>query len=122
MFYPSYSPSYSFQSYSNNLIRVTGLEGARAYQMQPNSTAALFDANEDLMYIKSTDGAGFPTIRTFRFEELRPEKAPAENYISRQEFEEFKQEVLSYGKQLIQPQPTGNSKKSASNSNGNGQG
>lgn len=51
MFYPNYSPAYSFQSYSNNLIRVTGLEGARAYQMQPNSTAALFDANEDLMYV-----------------------------------------------------------------------
>ena len=50
-----------------NLIRVTGMDGAKAYQMQPNSTVALFDSSEDIMYIKSTDGAGFPTIRTFGF-------------------------------------------------------
>ena len=54
----------------NTLIRVTGIEGARAYQMAPNSTVALFDGGEDLMYIKSTDGAGFPTIRKFRFTEV----------------------------------------------------
>lgn len=39
------------------LTRVTGLEGAKAYQMPPNSTVALFDNNDDLMYIKTTDGA-----------------------------------------------------------------
>ena len=47
------------------LTRVTGIDGAKAYQMTPNSTVALFDNNEDIMYIKTTDGAGFPTIRTF---------------------------------------------------------
>lgn len=39
------------------LTRVTGLEGAKAYQMPANSTVALFDNNDDLMYIKTTDGA-----------------------------------------------------------------
>ena len=36
-----------------NLIRVNGIDGAKAYQMPANSTVALFDANEDVMYIKS---------------------------------------------------------------------
>ena len=52
------------------LTRVTGIDGAKAYQMTPNSTVALFDNNEDIMYIKTTDGAGFPTIRTFSFNEV----------------------------------------------------
>lgn len=50
------------------LIRVTGMDGAKAYQMPPNSVVPLFDADNDIMYVKSTDGAGFPTIRAFAFQ------------------------------------------------------
>ena len=95
---------------TSNLIRVTGIEGAKAYQMQPNSTVALFDSNEDIMYIKSTDGAGFPTIRTFGFASIEEPKTSNEDFISREEFEQFKKEVLD-GKQLIsEPKSTKTSK------------
>ena len=108
------------QSYqqSMNLTRVTGYEGARAYQMPANSTAALFDSNDDVMYIKSTDGAGFPTIRTFRFEEMRgtATTSPRDDYISRKEFEDFKKEMLNYAKQSIQS--AAGTKKSTSSSSG----
>lgn len=50
------------------LIRVTGMDGAKAYQMPPNSVVPLFDADNDIVYVKSTDGAGFPTIRAFAFQ------------------------------------------------------
>lgn len=33
------------------LIRVTGIEGAKAYQMGPNSVVPLFDANDDVMRV-----------------------------------------------------------------------
>ena len=58
------------QEQPQNLIRVNGIDGAKAYQMNANSTVALFDSNEDIMYIKNTDGAGFPSIRMFKFEEV----------------------------------------------------
>ena len=45
------------QTQTQNIIRVNGIEGAKAYQMNANSIVSLFDANEDIMYIKSTDGA-----------------------------------------------------------------
>lgn len=64
--FPQYGQPWR-QMMQTQLIRVTGLEGAKAYQMSANSVVPLFDANEDIMYIKSTDGAGFPTIRTFSF-------------------------------------------------------
>lgn len=63
-----YQPFNQYQMNKQELIKVNGIDGARAYQMPPNSTTALFDGNNDLMYIKTTDGAGFGTVRTFRFE------------------------------------------------------
>lgn len=46
----------------HGFVYVTGLDGAKAYQMPPNSEMPLFDSTGDIMYIKTTDGAGFPTI------------------------------------------------------------
>ena len=81
------------------LIRVTGIEEARAYQMLPNSTVALFDGCEDIMYIKSTDGAGFPTIRVFRFESVE-QMQDQQGQVTREEFDSLRKE-LDDGKQLI---------------------
>lgn len=103
-----YNPQMNNQQFSQqiqpqNLIRVNGIEGAKAYQMTANSTVSLFDANEDIMYIKSTDGAGFPSIRTFSFTEIKEENNPTKttDYISRAEFEDFKKELMNNGKQSI---------------------
>ena len=46
----------------HGFIYVTGLDGAKAYPMPPNSEMPLFDSTGDVLYIKTTDGAGFPTI------------------------------------------------------------
>ena len=91
------------QEQIQNLIRVNGLDGAKAYQMPANSTVALFDNNEDILYIKNTDGAGFPSIRIFKFDEVTDSTKSEEkqDYISRKEFEEFKKELMNNGKQSI---------------------
>ena len=93
---------YPFQAFgkSEQLIRVTGIDGAKAYQMMPNSTAVLFDGGEDIFYLKSTDGAGFPTIRVFRFEEVKEQATPTTEYLTRAEFEQFRKEITD-GKQYI---------------------
>lgn len=86
---------YPFQQFgkTEQLIRVTGIDGAKAYQMMPNSTVVLFDGGEDLFYLKSTDGAGFPTIRVFRFEEVKGHATPETEYITKAEFEAFRKEL-----------------------------
>lgn len=91
------------QEPTQSLIRVNGIEGAKAYQMNANSTVALFDSNNDIMYVKTTDGAGFPSIRTFNFVEIKQNEksSGSQDYISRQEFEEFKKELMNNGKQSI---------------------
>lgn len=105
------------QEQTQNLIRVNGMDGAKTYQMTPNSTVALFDSNEDIMYIKTTDGAGFPSIRTFNFVEITQNEKSTTNqdYISRQEFEEFKKELMSNGKQSISRSKSNLADKSSDN-------
>lgn len=93
----------NIQQEPQNLIRVNGIEGARAYNMPPNSTVALFDDNEDIMYIKTTDCAGFASTRKFSFTEISNNQNTVTDteYISRQEFEDFKKELGNNVKQSI---------------------
>ena len=101
---PYYNQQILSQNQVQNLIRVNGIDGAKAYQMPANSTVSLFDANEDIMYIKTTDGAGFPAIRTFAFNEVVANTNPIQDtadYVTRDEFNKLKEELLN-GKQSIQ--------------------
>ena len=56
----SYTPMAGIPQ-QTTLIQVTGLEGAKAYPLAPNSTAALFDGERDIFYIKRTDAGGYPS-------------------------------------------------------------
>lgn len=86
---------------NGQIIRVNGIPGAQAYQMGANEAVALFDANEDYFYIKTTDGAGFASIRRFKFSPCDDQTpAPASEYVTRNEFEELKGLVLN-GQQHI---------------------
>lgn len=79
----------------NGLVSVTGMDGARAYPMPPNSSMPLFDNDNDLLYVKTTDAAGYPTIKTFRFESAEPvkENIAEADYVSRSEFDELVEQV-----------------------------
>ena len=102
-YYPQTNWSYQPQAVTsqpiNGLVSVTGIEGAKAYQLPPNSSMPLFDGNEDVLYVKTTDAAGYPTIKTFTFKPMEPiEAKPIEaDYVPRSEFDALVSEV----KQLI---------------------
>ena len=83
-----------------DLIRVTGVEGARAYPVAPNSTVPLFDADRDVLYVKSADAGGFPTIRAFAFAPLQEQQQQQPEYVTRQEFNELKEMIVN-GKQPV---------------------
>lgn len=89
------------QQTAPGLIQVTGMEGAKAYPLAPNSVAALFDADRDVMYIKRTDAGGYPTIAAYTFAPMQ-EAAPTQQpeYVTRQEFDELK-EMIANGKQPV---------------------
>mgnify|MGYP004521888223 FL=1 len=97
MDYPNYLNA--FQRPYNGLTQVSGIEGAKAYQMPPNSAVALFHNDEDMFFVKTTDGAGFPSIRAFRFEEVEAE--PVRDTGLRKEVDAIREE-LGDVKQSIQ--------------------
>lgn len=56
-----------------NIIKVYGIEGARAYPVRPGCKLVLFDIMNDIFYLKSADAGGYATITVYRFEK---EKGP----------------------------------------------
>ena len=118
--YTPYNAQYNApQNAVNQLIRVTGIDGAKAYQMAANSTVALFDSNEDIMYVKTTDGAGFGTIRAFSFSEIdlsATAKPTTTEYVTKAEFEKLRNEVQTYAEQFISKPKTAKSKSATDDS------
>lgn len=79
----------------NGLVSVTGIEGAKAYQLPPNSSMPLFDQNNDILYLKTTDSAGYPTIKSFSFKaiEQADQKPQPVDYVPRSEFDALAHDV-----------------------------
>lgn len=107
--YGNQYPQYGQQSQQppmqsqTGLNRVTGIEGARAFQVNPNSVVALFDDTQDVFYIKTTDSGGFPTIKCYRFTPIEdvPQVQPAGltradvEQIVREEMQKHEQQSIS---------------------------
>lgn len=75
---------------------VNGVEGAKAYMVPAGMTAILRDSdNANIFYTKIANGQGQATLRAFRYEELTnaPAKSNSTEFVSRQEFEEFKKSL-----------------------------
>ncbi len=77
MNYPSYM-NYQPQRYTplnNGINWVQGVEGAKAYQLMPNSNVVLLDSeNDGIFYIKLSDNVGMCTLRTFKYTETTNEQ------------------------------------------------
>lgn len=72
---------------------VNGEAGARGYIVAPNQTVMLIDADPEAntFWLKSADGAGMPSMRTFDYTERmaaqKAQQAPAVEYVTRADFD-----------------------------------
>ena len=48
-----------------SITKVSGENGAKAFGMAPNSSALLLDETAPLVWLKTTDGAGYPTLTPY---------------------------------------------------------
>lgn len=87
----------------NNILRVTGPESAKAYSLPPNSNAILFDADNPIFYLKTTDDSGFANLRIFAFEEQKPvevqsqpviEQIDTSNFATKDDLETLKNTIF----------------------------
>lgn len=47
------------------ITRVNGENGAKAFYLPPNSSVLLLDESQPIIWLKMTDGAGYPTIKAY---------------------------------------------------------
>ena len=88
------------QPVNQGILWVQGAAGAKSYLVAPNTSVLLMDSENSCFYIKTTDQAGIPTLRTFEYKEVTavaspaPQKQPEMNmddkYVTRQEYNELR--------------------------------
>lgn len=92
------------QQINQGLLWVQGEAGAKSYLVAPNSTVLLMDSEASRFYLKSTDGAGMPSLRIFEYKEVlntHPnalqgqydnEKEMDNKYVTREEYDVLKRQ------------------------------
>ena len=75
---------------------VNSPESADAFNLPPNKTAVLFNQNNDEFYIVASDASGSRTRSDFTFK--AKEKGKPIEYVTKDEFEDFKNELKSVNK------------------------
>lgn len=68
---------------------VNGKASAETFMLPPNSRVILMDSTQARFYLKEVDAAGMYKIKTYEFSEVI-EKEPSNDYITREEFEQWK--------------------------------
>lgn len=58
-------PFQTVQQQSVQVVKVNGENGARAYQIGPNSSALLLDESGLMVWLCTTDGAGYKTVSAY---------------------------------------------------------
>lgn len=114
-FYPSAQPQYvpQQQTQSNHLIWVQGENSAKSYPVAAGQSVPLFDSENPVFYIKGADQSGMPLpLRIFDYKERTQERTEMRSqtvaeqkidYISRKEFDAFRDEIRA---ELKQPTST----------------
>lgn len=91
---------------------VEGLSGARLYQngLLPNASEIIMDKNEDIFYKVSKDANGIPAKKIpagrFVIEEEVAEEEPV--FLTRKDFDDFKEEIRTLFKQNATDKPINN--------------
>lgn len=102
-----FNPATGASASTNNIVWVQGIEGAKAWQLAPNSMVILLDSEaEGKMYIKVSDNIGMSSLRIFNYTEELQRSNPSENvtinndldlsqYVKRDEIIDMIKEVLN---------------------------
>lgn len=116
--YQAYSSSVPAQQTNNSIIWVQGEAGAKSYMVAPNTTVQLWDSEDQVIYLKSADASGMPSMKIldYRIREQQsssviPQVAPVQEYVTREEFSQLEARIKEQLDILSQPQPRARARK-----------
>lgn len=103
------------QPTNNGIIWVQGEAGAKSYLVAPNNTVQLWDSEEQVIYLKSADASGMPSMKVldYTIRNANPSSAvPAtvhdeDKYVTKEELKAF-QETIERRLQTLSERGTDN--------------
>ena len=72
---------------------VNGIEGAKGYQLPPNSTVILMDSENSKFYVKTTNNVGLASIEGYKFEKDTVEDK-SDIYVKKSDINKYIDEYL----------------------------
>ena len=105
--YPAgYQPNYYYpQQRTNSRIWVQGEAGAKSYLVAPNTTVQLWDSESQVIYLKSADASGMPSMKildykireavqpTQQAQAINQTQVPTADYVTRDELVAFEAQI-----------------------------
>lgn len=101
---PNYQPVQNPpQNQNTGIIWVSGEAGARGYPVAPNTTIQLWDSEAQIVYLKSADASGMPSIKILDYtirdsavqgNALQKPQIDLSGYVTKEEFEKRMSEVI----------------------------
>lgn len=85
------------QQTSSGIIWVQGEAGAKSYLVAPNTTVQLWDSENQVIYLKSADASGMPSMRIIDYtvrdsqQQTIPKQVP--EYVTHSDLDAFKNEI-----------------------------
>ena len=89
------------QNQNNPIIWVSGEAGAKAFLVAPNTTVQLWDSENPVIFLKSADASGMPSMKILDYtirEGEKPQNVPLKNemnnYATKQDMAALKAETM----------------------------
>lgn len=87
-----YQPQ-QYQQAQTGLIWVQGEAAAKSYLVAPGSTVQLWDSEEKVIYLKSADTSGMPSMKILDYTIRGEEQKPAVAYATKEDLEALAEKV-----------------------------
>lgn len=99
--YPMQGTQMSLSNQQNNFVQwVQGINAAKSFPVAPNTSVPLFDSEANVIYIKSADASGMPSIKILDYtvRDTAPKTAeiqPQKDFVTRNELADIQKEIES---------------------------
>lgn len=87
----------------SNMIWVQGEAGAKSFLVAPNTTVQLWDSEAQVIYLKSADATGMPTMKILDYTvrgqvqaapKIMEETAPQQDYVTHDELKDLEDRLI----------------------------
>lgn len=89
------------QQTNSSIVWVQGEAGAKSYLVAPNTTVQLWDSEDQIIYLKSADASGMPSIKILDYtirdaqSDSKATKDESHKFISKKEFDGLQEQIES---------------------------